>query len=314
MIEIDYTALPKIPCPVCDSIEFSSLTVRFDGGRIVQCTSCEHIYLNPPPSYEILTAIYTGYHASEDDESVIRTVRGWVLDPAGPYQLALAKVGKKGDLARKKVLEIGTGPGVFLNECRKHGAEVTGIEPNQRSVGIARNHFGLDLLAISFKEAISCELLPVDSFDIAFVFEVIEHVSTVGAFVEDLSRVLKPGGCVFISTPNFQLFYLMKDAVPAVSQWQEHLHFFTPCTLKKCLERYGFRITELKLLSLLSESEREKQALMKKRLVRKVWERARQIPLLYRFKDIYFERFRNQSWPADPEGKGAGIFVCAEKR
>jgi uncharacterized Zn finger protein len=62
---IDYSNLPLIPCPVCESPSFREVTRRFDTGRVVRCQICGHYYLNPPLSNEQLSAIYDTYLPSK---------------------------------------------------------------------------------------------------------------------------------------------------------------------------------------------------------------------------------------------------------
>ncbi|HEY0097748.1 MAG TPA: methyltransferase domain-containing protein, partial [Pyrinomonadaceae bacterium] len=138
---INYNALPGIPCPICASEKYEIVTLRFDGGRIVQCLQCGHKYLNPTLTDDILKAIYTDYHEAESDESVIAMVSNWFAQPDSPYQYVLQKLELDGGLNGKRVVEVGCGPGKFLNECRLRGAIVAGVDISPGAVRMAKNFF-----------------------------------------------------------------------------------------------------------------------------------------------------------------------------
>lgn len=95
------------------------------------------------------------------------------------------------------VIEIGCGPGVFLEKARQAGGRVVGVEYNQRALEIARNK-GLTVYEANDPNQEQLK----DQFDIAFSFHVLEHVPDPVAFVEDMLKWVKPGGKIGLSVPN----------------------------------------------------------------------------------------------------------------
>lgn len=103
------------------------------------------------------------------------------------------------------ILEIGVGKGDFAKACSRAGTyDYTGIEANSeqaqhlQSLGY-RVNAGL-VPPISF---------PDNSFDLVFANQVIEHMPTGEAainFIQEISRVLKPNGYVFIGAPDFFMY------------------------------------------------------------------------------------------------------------
>lgn len=178
MIQIDYAQMPEINCPMCSDESFEIVTHRFDSGRIVRCSACGHIYLNPTLSDEMLTRIYKSYHGhGEDDQALMGMLKGWFSDAAGPYQLALKLIDECGGFEGKNVLEIGCGPGFFLNACRSQGDQVTGVDLSLHTVELAKAEFGIDVIYSGFETAASEGVLPKQTYDLVFAFEIIEHVS-----------------------------------------------------------------------------------------------------------------------------------------
>ena len=74
-VKINYSLFPEIMCPSCGLKDFNFVTTRFDGGRLVQCVGCGHVYLNPPPDEEVLQTIYNQYNRSENDDDFLQMMR-----------------------------------------------------------------------------------------------------------------------------------------------------------------------------------------------------------------------------------------------
>ncbi|MCZ6602625.1 MAG: glycosyltransferase, partial [Planctomycetota bacterium] len=49
----------QVPCPLCRGSGETPITIRPDGHRVVRCSDCGLIYLNPMPTKEALAAMYT---------------------------------------------------------------------------------------------------------------------------------------------------------------------------------------------------------------------------------------------------------------
>ena len=120
--EIDYTDLSPIPCPICGSGDCDQVTLRFDGGPIVRCKGCAHVFLNPPPSQQMLDEIYDAYYESLDEPKILSQIETWFQEPEGQYQYVLRCIREKGGFAGKSVCDVGCGPGRFLKQCRDEGA------------------------------------------------------------------------------------------------------------------------------------------------------------------------------------------------
>ena len=91
------------------------------------------------------------------------------------------------------------------------------------------------------------EFQPKQSFDIVALSNVLEHAPDPKKMLENVSRVLKPGGQIWISCPNSQS-WLRKLFRRSWINWHVpfHLFHFSGKTLTQLLERSGFEITELK--------------------------------------------------------------------
>jgi 2-polyprenyl-3-methyl-5-hydroxy-6-metoxy-1,4-benzoquinol methylase len=93
------------------------------------------------------------------------------------------------------MVELGCGPGHFLEIAKKQSKKVLGVEYNPLALEIARKK---DLAVIGIGE----ECQDKGSFDIAYSFHVLEHVQSPVEFIEEMFAWVKPGGRIAISVPN----------------------------------------------------------------------------------------------------------------
>jgi 2-polyprenyl-3-methyl-5-hydroxy-6-metoxy-1,4-benzoquinol methylase len=105
----------------------------------------------------------------------------------------------KNELKNKKFLEVGCGLGYFSNKASKLGAKVTGIDIGPNLVKINKKLTPSGTFIVS-----SASNLPFkdETFDVVLSTEVIEHVDNQKRAIKEISRVLKKGGILVITTPN----------------------------------------------------------------------------------------------------------------
>ncbi|MES0488496.1 MAG: class I SAM-dependent methyltransferase [Leptospirales bacterium] len=102
-----------------------------------------------------------------------------------------------------KALDLGAGRGISSYSLAKDGWEVTALEPDSSEVvgaGAIRSLARLENLNITISEE-KGEILPFEenSFDLVYGRAVMHHADDLQRFCEQISRVLKPGGVMFIS-------------------------------------------------------------------------------------------------------------------
>ena len=99
--------------------------------------------------------------------------------------------------------EIGCGGGLLTEPMRRLGAEVTGVDPSHRNVGIARAHAEKSGLKITYLQCAAEDMVEREErFDIVLAMEVVEHVANVDAFIASCAQLVRPGGLMFFSTIN----------------------------------------------------------------------------------------------------------------
>jgi ubiquinone/menaquinone biosynthesis C-methylase UbiE len=100
-----------------------------------------------------------------------------------------------------RVLEVGCGTAALSAALAERGAEVVASDVSLRWLALAQKRLGE-----SSVELVACaaEVLPFAdaSFDLVAASDVIEHVDDPSQFVAEAARVLRPGGLLFLATPN----------------------------------------------------------------------------------------------------------------
>lgn len=114
-------------------------------------------------------------------------------------------------------LDVGFGSGLFSFLACKKGNIVTGISINPDDVKNCeryRDEMGIDPSRLQFKALNVYNVLDLEhEFDQIICFEVIEHIKDDKRFMALLSKILKPGGVIHITTPNIDGPDLFGDAI-----------------------------------------------------------------------------------------------------
>ncbi len=109
----------------------------------------------------------------------------------------------------KKVLVVGCGTGGELVNFSSKGADVYGLEPNHDAYRISLLKAKLKGIPENNIVRGYCEKLPYadDHFDFVYCHTVLEHVGDVRRSIEEMVRVAKPRGRIFVETPDYRQFY-----------------------------------------------------------------------------------------------------------
>ena len=133
-----------------------------------------------------------------------------------------------------RILEVGCGTGGMLGPLTRYG-EVHGLDIAHDCMLYCRER-GFDRMVTG-----SGYQLPYadNSFDLVALFDTIEHIPEDQQVLEEVRRVLQPGGNVFISTPAYQFLYSQNDRIA------HHYRRYTRGSLQRVLRGAGLQVHRL---------------------------------------------------------------------
>jgi 2-polyprenyl-6-hydroxyphenyl methylase/3-demethylubiquinone-9 3-methyltransferase len=145
---------------------------------------------------------------------------------------------------RRKALDIGCGDGYFTGQLKKAGCEPTGLDFSLVGLSTAARLGG----GASFVEHDLTKPLPFadSSLDIAWCSEVLEHLFSPLYVMQQVRRILRPGGLFLVTVPYHGLLKNLAIAMFAFEKHYDpeypHLRFFTAKSLTGLLTKAGFKI------------------------------------------------------------------------
>jgi 2-polyprenyl-3-methyl-5-hydroxy-6-metoxy-1,4-benzoquinol methylase len=154
-----------------------------------------------------------------------------------------------------RVLDYGCGAGYLIEHLLGRGVRVHGLDFSSGSVERVRARFGS---RPNFDGATHvADLpgpLPAESFDVVTCIEVIEHLPDVWlrSTLLELSRLLRPGGTLLVTTPNDERLDANRTMCPecgGVFHAYQHVRSWTAATLEPVLAAYGIQKVHVEALN-----------------------------------------------------------------
>ena len=215
-------------CLICKS-EKLNLMKDYKTAHLCQCKDCGFVFSKQIPTEIELVNHYNQY--SRNDYLSPLTIKRYnvLLDYFEKYR------------KNNKLLDVGCGVGYFLYEAQKRGWEVYGTEYTNDAIKICQEKN----INVS-KGVLEPKNYELEKFDVITSFEVIEHINNPIDELTNFYKILRKGGLVYVTTPNFNslLRYRLKSDYNVIC-FPEHLSYYTPNTLNKVFTRVGFKTKKI---------------------------------------------------------------------
>jgi SAM-dependent methyltransferase len=189
-----------------------------------ECARCAVVFQRPMPTFEQLQSYYADYATTEEAGHALAArprpgrLRRWYHRLTGdvdPRDFVPASRGTR-------ILDYGCGAAPYLGHFRARGARVSGAEMTPAVVNACRTA-GFDVALIEHRDRIP---FPDDEFDIVYLMQVIEHIARPHEFLDEVRRVLKPRGTLYLAMPNAASKWRRLFGANWVTGWFAPFHLF----------------------------------------------------------------------------------------
>ncbi len=204
----------------------------YEHNTIVKCENCGMVYMNPLLNPIITEKLYkeSKYNYGAEEENLKKSYGNYL-------KLALKYLKKP-----KRLLDIGTGNGFFLEEAIvQEYRDVWGIEPSHHAVISAKPH----LKKIIIEEILKPEQFSEGYFDVITLFQVLDHIENPEEVIKICKKFLKTGGVLICISHNVNSLSakIMGERSPIFDI--EHTHLFSKKTISNLLTKNKFKILEI---------------------------------------------------------------------
>lgn len=215
-----------------------------NGLDVIHCIMCGFRHVVPLPDARSLEQLYRDAYYRDDKPAFL----GHSAEDQEWAQLAqndrLDAFERLLPPARRRLLDIGSGPGFFLETAKMRGWRVLGIEPSRQAVAHARS-LGVEVAEGFF----NADTAPgLGRFDAIQLNNVLEHVPDPAAVLIEARALLEPGGVVCVNVPNDYSAFQVAAAATTRSEWwvapKHHLNYFDFDSIGGLLERLDFEIAD----------------------------------------------------------------------
>jgi SAM-dependent methyltransferase len=204
---------------------------------VALCSTCDAGWTLPRVAAAELAAYYPPSYGFLVDSALQRRVQKLRL----AYALSRTPLASLAQATPGRLLDVGCGRGDLAAALADRGWYAAGVDPSAEAVAFARG-LGVDarvgtLESVAFDD---------ESFDAVVMHHSLEHVPDALAELARIKRLLRPGGLLVISLPNFDSWERRRFG----SAWfhldlPRHRTHFGPKSLRLSLEKSGFDVVKI---------------------------------------------------------------------
>ena len=214
-----------------------------NGFDVIDCQAHGFKHIIPIPTTEELTEAYKHeYYSAEKPlyiQRYLEDIEWWNMVYAERYETLEAHLPEQ----RRRLLDVGSGPGLFLQHGKDRGWDVSGVEPSVQAAKHSHEQ-GLNVTNDFLTEANAASFGQFDAINLS---EVLEHIPDPASFLKITYGMLAPSGLICIAVPN-DFNELQKAAVSQqkLPEWwvapPHHINYFDHPSLASLLNDSGYEV------------------------------------------------------------------------
>lgn len=215
-------------------------TNNFD---LIDCHQCGFIHAVPIPTPEELEALYRQHYYLDNQPDYLsrhlEDLDWWNTFYRERYETFEELLPPE----RRRLLDVGSGFGLFIQQGKRRGWETLGIEPSKDGVSYSRG-LGLEVIEDFLSEDTASRL---GKFDVVHLSEVLEHIPDPAHLLRLSRQLLPPGGLVCVVVANdYNPFQSALQTACGYAPWWAippfHINYFTFDSLSNLMSRCGFEV------------------------------------------------------------------------
>lgn len=242
----------------------SGIAIEKPFPEVCRCDNCGHQFINPEPNDQYLAQFYsnymsrakTGFYRDRYSEAIPESFR----DKYSPY---LRQIESYVEMP-SRLLDIGSGLGMFLRLAKEYGYEVEGLEPNTESANRVNQEYGIKVNNMLLSRF---DVSDIEAYQVVTMWDLLEHLRDPQKALEGVANIMSDNGVLVMEIPvrdsvlHYTAKMLYKASFGRISRplylvcGVHHLNYFSEQGIRRLLEDKGFRVlraerTETNLQSL----------------------------------------------------------------
>ncbi len=232
-------------CPVCGtSADNTTEQVNIYGARYASCNNCSHVYVLERPTQTAIEGFYLNdvtYAATYTDKKAAESRLEAIAVPWRDWTIEVYT--KIHGRPPRKILDVGSGAGHFVEACRRAGITADGIELSESSRQFSKDIWGIELDGSDFTQVAE----KYEGYDIVTFWGLLEHTPNPGYILEKAYQVVSKSthGMVISKVPRWNslsaaIQTLCNDSVIRHLDPMGHIMCFTDSSAAELYHKNGF--------------------------------------------------------------------------
>jgi 2-polyprenyl-3-methyl-5-hydroxy-6-metoxy-1,4-benzoquinol methylase len=150
----------------------------------------------------------------------------------------------------RSLLDVACGPGSLMSVARQTGLQRFGTDVAREQINYAAKEYGDSATRFCVSRLPDLPFFD-ESVDVVTLVEILEHLPApeVRASLAEVFRLLRPGGTLILTTPNFRSLWPLLEVVVnrlgGISYAEQHISRFNPTSARQVIEEAGFAVTQV---------------------------------------------------------------------